>query len=118
MKFTKDHEWVVEEGDIITVGITDYAQHSLGDVVFIELPIIGKTYMTGDAMAVVESVKAASDIYCPVSGTVIEVNSDLEANPQLVNEDAEAEGWFARLKVINMSELDSLLSKEEYQKFC
>jgi len=115
--FTEDHEWIEVEGDIATVGITDYAQEQLGDIVFVELPEEGKTFAKGDDAAVVESVKAASDVYSPVSGEVIEVNSLLESEPALVNSDAEDEGWFFRLRLSDTAEIDALMSESVYEKF-
>ena len=97
--FTEDHEWVDVEGEIATVGITEYAQEQLGDIVFVELPAEGATFDKGDDAAVVESVKAASDVYCPVSGEVIEANGALEGEPALVNSDAEEDGWFFKLRL-------------------
>jgi glycine cleavage system H protein len=116
-RYTKDHEYIRIEGDAGIVGITDYAQAQLGDVVFVELPGVGKTVKKGDEAAVVESVKAASEIYAPVSGEVVEVNSDLEASPGTVNEDPAGRGWFMKLRVTNPSEIDGLLTEEQYQEF-
>jgi len=99
MRFTKDHEWVRIDGDVATVGITTHAQDQLGDITFVELPEVGRSVDKGDAFAVVESVKAASDVYAPVAGEVIEVNGALDESPQLVNEAAESDGWFARIRV-------------------
>jgi len=115
--FTEDHEWVDVDGDVATVGITDYAQQQLGDIVFVELPEEGKTFDKGDDAAVVESVKAASDVYAPVSGEVIEVNGALEAEPALVNGDAEEEGWFFKLRLTDAEELTSLMTDSAYAKF-
>lgn len=115
--YTRDHEWVRVEGDTATVGITAYAAEQLGDVVFVELPQIGKTLKQGDSAAVVESVKAASDIYSPVSGEVTETNGALEESPQTVNEAAEADGWFLKLKVADLSELDGLMDEAGYRDF-
>ncbi len=115
--FTEDHEWVDVEGDIGTVGITEYAQGQLGDIVFVELPDEGKTFDKGDDAAVVESVKAASDVYAPVSGEVIEVNSALEDEPALVNSDAEEDGWFFKLRIADAEELKSLMNEAAYAKF-
>lgn len=115
--FTEDHEWVEVDGDVATVGITDYAQQQLGDIVFVELPEEGKTFDKGDDAAVVESVKAASDVYAPVSGEVIEVNGALEAEPALVNGDAEEEGWFFKLRLTDAEELTSLMTESAYAKF-
>lgn len=115
--FTEDHEWIDLDGEIATVGITDYAQGQLGDVVFVELPEAGRTIAKGDDAAVVESVKAASDVYAPVSGEVIEGNSDLEAEPSLVNSDAEGDGWFFRMTLTDTSELDGLMDEAAYAEF-
>src|SRR5918998_3827401 len=103
-RYTKDHEYVRVEGDTAVVGITDYAQEQLGDVVYVELPEVGKTVSKGDEAAVVESVKAASEVYAPVAGEVVAVNSELEGAPATVNEDAEGAGWFLKLKVANAAE--------------
>jgi glycine cleavage system H protein len=116
-RYTKDHEYIRIEGDTGTIGISDYAQAQLGDVVFVELPSVGKTLAKGSEAAVVESVKAASEVYAPVSGEVLEVNSDLEATPGTVNEDPAGRGWFLKLRVTNPSELDGLLTEEQYQEF-
>ena len=116
-RYTKDHEYVRIEGDAGIVGISDYAQSQLGDVVFVELPSVGKTLSKGDEAAVVESVKAASEVYAPVSGEVVEVNSDLEASPGTVNEDAAGRGWFMKIRLTDPSELDGLMTEEQYQDF-
>ncbi|MGX1787714.1 glycine cleavage system protein GcvH [Bosea sp. NPDC055332] len=116
-RYTKDHEYIRIEGDTGTVGITDYAQGQLGDVVFVELPTVGKALSKGGEAAVVESVKAASEVYAPVSGEVVAVNSELEAAPGTVNEDPAGKGWFVKLKLANTSELDGLLSEAEYQDY-
>tara|TARA_B110001454_G_C12555485_1_gene365379 strand:+ start:167 stop:538 length:372 start_codon:yes stop_codon:yes gene_type:complete len=115
--FTEDHEWVDVEGEIATVGITEYAQEQLGDIVFVELPEEGKTFDKGDDAAVVESVKAASDVYAPVSGEVIEANAALESEPALVNSDAEEDGWFFKLRLTDASELESLMNEAAYAKY-
>jgi glycine cleavage system H protein len=115
--FTEDHEWVDVDGDIGTVGITDYAQGQLGDIVFVDVPEEGKMVAKGDEAAVVESVKAASDVYSPVSGTVIEGNADLADNPGLVNEDADGEGWFFKLTLSDPSELEGLMDEAKYDAF-
>lgn len=115
--FTEDHEWVEVDGDIGTVGITDYAQSQLGDIVFVDVPEEGKTLIKGDEAAVVESVKAASDVYSPVSGTVIEGNDELSDNPALVNEDADGEGWFFKLTLSDLSELNELMDETRYEAF-
>jgi glycine cleavage system H protein len=116
-KFTKDHEWVRLEGDVATVGITDYAQQQLGDVVFVELPAKGKKVTKGGEAAVVESVKAASEVYAPVSGEVVDVNGALEGAPATVNEDPSGKGWFVKLKVADKGELDGLMSEADYQTY-
>jgi glycine cleavage system H protein len=115
--FTEDHEWIQVDGTVATVGITDYAQGQLGDIVFVETPEEGKAVSKGDDAAVVESVKAASDVYAPVAGTVIEGNAALADNPALVNEDPEGEGWFFKLTLADASELDSLMDEAAYQDF-
>lgn len=116
-RYTKDHEYIRIEGDTGTVGITDYAQAQLGDVVFVELPTVGKTVAKGSEAAVVESVKAASEVYAPVSGEVVAVNGDLEAAPGTVNEDAAGKGWFVKLKLKDAAELEGLMSEAEYQDY-
>lgn len=115
--FTDEHEWIDVEGEIATVGITDYAQGQLGDIVFVELPTEGTAFDKGDDAAVVESVKAASDVYAPVSGEVVEVNSALEDEPALVNSDAEEDGWFFKLRLTDASELEGLMNEAAYTKF-
>jgi len=115
--YSEDHEWIAVDGDTGTVGITDYAQEQLGDVVFVELPEIGRTVIKGDDMAVVESVKAASEIYAPVGGEVVAVNEALEDNPAAVNEDAEGGGWFVRLKLSDAAELEDLMDAAAYAAF-
>jgi glycine cleavage system H protein len=115
--YTDEHEWVDVEGDIATVGITDYAQEQLGDIVFVELPAEGASFGKGDDAAVVESVKAASDVYAPVSGEVVEANGALEGEPALVNTDPEAEGWFFKLRLSDASELDGLMDEAGYEAF-
>ncbi|MBJ6124277.1 glycine cleavage system protein GcvH [Microvirga splendida] len=116
-RYTKDHEYIRIEGDAGIVGISDYAQGQLGDVVFVELPSVGKTLSKGDEAAVVESVKAASEVYAPVSGEVVEVNSELEASPGTVNEDPAGRGWFMKIRLTNESELDGLMTEEQYGEF-
>ncbi|MDR6871291.1 glycine cleavage system H protein [Bosea sp. BE125] len=116
-RYTKDHEYIRIEGDTGTVGISDYAQAQLGDVVFVELPAIGKAVTKGGEAAVVESVKAASEVYAPVSGEVVAVNSDLEASPGTVNEDPAGKGWFVKLKLSDAAELEGLMSEAEYQDY-
>ena len=117
MHFTKDHEWVELDGDIATVGITAYASQQLGDVVFVDLPAVGKTVKAGDDFAVVESVKAASDVYAPVSGEVVEANTFLTDEPETVTRDAEKDGWFAKLKISDASQLDGLMDRHAYETF-
>lgn len=117
IKYTKDHEWVRVDGDAATVGISDYAQGQLGDVVFVELPDAGRELTQGEEAAVVESVKAASEVYSPVSGTVTEGNAALLDNPALVNESAQNEGWFYKLALSNAAELDSLMDEAAYQEY-
>jgi glycine cleavage system H protein len=114
MKFSKDHEWVTVEGGVATIGITNHAQEQLGDVVFVELPAVGKKVTQGGEAAVVESVKAASEVYAPVTGEVVAVNKDLEGDPSLVNRAAEGEGWFMKVKLANPSEIDGLMDKTAY----
>ena len=115
LRYNSSHEWVLLEGDIATVGISDHAQEELTDVVFVELPPVGKTVDVGDPTAVVESVKAASDIYAPVSGEVVEVNNEVEANPALVNTDPYGKGWIFKLKVKNAAQLEALLDAAGYE---
>lgn len=117
IRYTKDHEYIRIDGETGTVGITDYAQGQLGDVVFVELPEVGKALSKGGEAAVVESVKAASEVYAPVSGEVVEVNADLEATPGTVNEDAAGRGWFLKLKLNDAAELEGLMSEAEYQNY-
>ena len=116
LKYASSHEWARLEGDIVVVGITDHAQEALGDLVFVELPEVGDTVNAGDEAGVVESVKAASDIYAPVSGEVIEVNPALEDTPELINSDPYGEGWMYKIRVASVEELDNLLAAEEYDE--
>lgn len=116
-RYSKDHEYIRIEGDVGTVGISDYAQSQLGDVVFVELPSIGKALTKGGEAAVVESVKAASEVYAPVSGEVVEVNGELEAAPGTVNEDPAGKGWFLKIKIKDAAELDALMNEAEYQNY-
>ena len=115
--YTKDHEWVVIEGDTATFGITTYAQGQLGDVVFVELPAVGKALAKGGEAAVVESVKAASDVYAPISGEVVEGNSILGDAPETVNADPENGGWFAKVKVADKAEYEALMDRPAYEAF-
>ena len=116
LKFAKSHEWIRVSGDTATVGISDHAQSELTDVVFVELPAAGRKVKAGEACAVVESVKTASDIYSPVSGEITEVNKTVMDNPSLVNSEPTAGGWFFKIKLANPAELNALLSPEDYQK--
>lgn len=116
MKYTPDHEWLQIEGDIATVGITSHAAEQLGDIVFVELPEIGAKYSQGDDVAVVESVKAASDIYAPIDGEIVEVNTELESAPEEVNTDPQGAGWFFKMKISEQSQLDALMSVDDYMK--
>jgi glycine cleavage system H protein len=114
LKYTKSHEWVRVSGDTATIGITDHAQHELTDIVFVELPEVGKTFKAGDGCAVVESVKTASDIYAPVSGEILETNKTVVDNPALVNTEPYAGGWFFKIKLSNPTEPNALLSPDQY----
>jgi len=113
--FTKDHEYLRVEGDIAIVGITDYAQGQLGDVVFVDLPEVGKSFKQGAEAAVVESVKAASDVYAPVTGEVVEINSALPDSPSLINEDPEGKGWFMKMRLTDKSQLAGLMDETAYK---
>jgi glycine cleavage system H protein len=113
--FTPDHEWLRIDGDIATIGITDYAQSQLGDVVFVELPKVGRSLKKAEAAAVVESVKAASDVYAPISGDVVEVNEELTVEPALVNSDAAGKAWFFKVKIVDKSELGGLMDEAAYK---
>ena len=115
--FTKEHEWIRVEGDVATVGISDHAQEALGDIVFAEVPAGGRSVSKGDDAAVVESVKAASDVYAPVSGDIIEGNGALSDDPALINRDPEGEGWFFKLKLSDPSELDGLMNEADYREW-
>jgi glycine cleavage system H protein len=117
IKYTEDHEWLNVQGDVATVGITHHAQDALGDVVFVDLPEIGRSFAPKEIAGVVESVKAAADVYMPVSGEVIEVNEALRADPALANSDPLGAGWFFKLKLSNPSELEALMDETSYSKF-
>ena len=117
IKFTEEHEWISMEGDIGTVGISDYAQGQLGDVVFVEVPEVGTTFKKGDEAAVVESVKAASEVFAPVDGEIVEANNALEDAPSTVNSDADGDGWFYKIKVTNLADLDGLMDESAYKAF-
>ena len=114
LRYTKDHEWVTVDGDIATVGITEYAQDQLGDIVFVELPEVGRTVAAGEEVAVVESVKAASEVYAPVAGKVAETNPVLSDAPETVNADATGDGWFLRIRMADPGEFDQLLDEAAY----
>ncbi len=114
-KYTEDHEWIDVDGDIATVGITDYAQKALGDVVFVELPETGASFSAGDEVSVVESVKAASEVYAPLTGEITEINEALEGDPSLVNTSPTADGWFFKMKLANVGDLDGLMDEEAYK---
>jgi glycine cleavage system H protein len=115
LRYTKDHEWLAIEGDRATVGITDFAQRELGDIVYVELPPVGKTVAAGDVLGTVESVKAVSEIYAPVSGTVLEVNAALSERPEVLNRDPYGEGWVCRLRPRDPSEIEPLLDADRYR---
>lgn len=115
LKFTEDHEWLRIEGDTAVVGITDFAQNQLGDLVFVELPRVGAQFKKGDAAAVVESVKVASDVYAPIDGEIVEVNEAVVREPQLVNTDPMGKGWFYKMKIASPAQLDQTKSEAEYQ---
>ena len=118
IKYSEDHAWVnVQDEDLVTIGITDFAQEQLGDLVYIELPKVGHEFSRGDNISVIESVKSASDLVAPVSGEIVEVNDRLEDDPELVSEDSMGEGWFIKVKLSKRSELDELMDEESYQTF-
>ena len=117
MRFSKDHEWVNLEGDVATIGITAYAADQLGDVVFVELPPAGKVVKAGDGLAVVESVKAASDVFAPVAGEVTEFNPALSDNPETVNDQPEGAGWFVKMKLASPDEVETLMDRKAYESF-
>ena len=117
MFYTKEHEWVKVDGNIATVGISDYAAHQLGDITFVELPAVGKTVKQFEVLCAIESVKAASDIYAPVSGTVVSVNEALNTGPEIVNESPEEAAWMATMKMTDPSEVAKLMSREQYDEY-
>ena len=117
MRFTKDHEWIKVDGEVGVIGISAYAADQLGDVVFVEVPEVGKTVAAGENLAVVESVKAASDVYAPVSGEVVAANAELSDAPETVNQDPEGAGWFAKVKLANPAELDALMDRAAYEAY-
>jgi glycine cleavage system H protein len=116
LKYTKDHEWAKIDGDVATIGITDYAQSELGDIVFIELPEIGLSTNQGESFGTIEAVKAVSDLFAPLSGEVVDVNSDLADNPEKINEDPYGKGWIIKIKLSAKDEVDSLLDKSAYEE--
>jgi len=116
-QYSKDHEWISVQGDVATIGITDYAQHELGDVVFVDLPEVGDSFEANEPFGSVESVKAVSEIFCPVSGEVIEVNNKLVANPELINESPHERAWMIKIRVANPEELKELMSAELYEEY-
>jgi len=117
LKYTREHEWVSIEGSVATIGITDHAQEQLGDVVFVELPGVGDRMEKADAFGVVESTKAVSDVYAPLSGEVTEVNDDLPDNPELINEDPYGDGWMVKVAIGDQADLEDLMTADEYRKF-
>lgn len=117
LKYTKEHEWVLVEGDTATVGITDFAQSALGDIVFVEVPEVGSDLKIGSTFGVVESIKSVSDLYAPITGEVVSKNSDVEGSPEKINSDAYG-AWLIKVKVKDSSEINNLLSPEQYQEFC
>lgn len=117
LRYTDDHEWIRLEGEVATVGVSNYAQEQLGDVVYVDLPDVGKSISKGSEAAVVESVKAASEVYAPVSGEIVEVNETLGDDPAQINRDAEGSGWFVKIKVSDPGELDGLMNADEYAAF-
>ena len=116
LRYTKDHEWIMVEGDIATVGITDFAQHELGDIVFVDIDTVGKPLGANEIFGTVEAVKTVSDLYLPVAGTVTEVNADLEATPENVNNDPYGKGWMVKMKLVNPAEVDQLLDVNAYKQ--
>lgn len=116
LKYTKDHEWIKVEGDTATIGITDYAQGELGDIVFVDVDTVDEDLSEGDVFGSVEAVKTVSDLYLPVAGTVVEVNADLEDQPELLNTDPYGKGWIIKLKIADSADLSTLLSAEQYQE--
>ncbi len=116
LKYTKEHEWIKKEGDFIFIGITDYAQNELGDIVFIELPSIGESFMQNDTIGTIEAVKTVADIFCPLKGEVVELNSDIEDSPELINTSPYEKGWLIKLKIDSGDSTDHLLTHDEYKK--
>jgi glycine cleavage system H protein len=116
LKYTKDHEWVRVEGDVAVIGITDFAQHELGDIVYVEIETVGETLEKEEVFGSVEAVKTVSDLFMPLSGEVLELNDNLDGNPELVNSDPYNEGWMVKVKISNVNELDGLLDSESYKE--
>jgi glycine cleavage system H protein len=114
-KYTKEHEWINVEGDVATLGITNYAQEQLGDIVSVEAPKVGKEFSKGESLALIDSMKTTSDVYAPISGEIVEVNEELESQPELLNENPYEKGWILRLKIKNKDELESLMNVKEYE---
>ena len=117
LQYTKEHEWIRREDDLAFIGITDYAQEQLGDIVFVELPEVGDDYVEGDSFAVVDSVKATSDIYMPLDAQIVEINEELLNAPELINEEPY-ENWLIKAKIADLDQLDNLITAEEYERFC
>lgn len=117
LKYSREHEWALVEGKVATIGITDFAQDKLGDIVFVELPAVGDKVVKDEAMGVVESVKAVSDVYSPVSGTVIEINDDLPDSPDMINEDPYGDGWIVKIQMSDPTDLEDLMDSEAYELF-
>jgi glycine cleavage system H protein len=115
--YSKDHEWILVQDTVGTIGITDYAQHELGDVVYVDLPEVGDTFEAGDPFGSVESVKAVSEVFCPISGEVVEVNSKLEESPELINQSPHEKAWMIKIRITNPDELKELLNAEEYEEY-
>jgi len=115
--YSKDHEWILVQNTVGTIGITDYAQHELGDVVYVDLPEVGDTFEAGDPFGSVESVKAVSEVFCPISGEIVEVNSKLEESPELINQSPHEKAWMIKVRITNPDELKELLSAEEYEEY-
>lgn len=115
--YSEEHEWVEVKGDVAVIGISEHAAEELGDITFVELPEVGASFKSGDTLGVIESVKAAADVYAPVSGEVVEVNEKLEDSPELINESAEEDGWICKMKNFDVSEVNALMNEGEYQEF-
>ncbi|UCE37146.1 MAG: glycine cleavage system protein GcvH [Thermoplasmata archaeon] len=114
-KYTKEHEWIKVEGSVATIGITNFAQEQLGDIVSVEFPKVGKEFSIGESLALIDSMKTTSDVYAPISGEILEINSELESRPELLNEDPYGEGWILKLNIKNPNELEDLMNAEEYE---